>query len=450
MPELTPALLEQLQRQRWFGAKGHTLQGAELVDEVTVARGERTLELHYVELKFASTEPETYLLARSPNLPLVLDVLDRPWAASLLLRQVRRGSEQTTRAGGAFVFEASPRLEAVATNGAEPVRPLGVEQSNTSIRFGDSLLLKLFRRRQFGPHPDLEIGRALAAGTEFAHVPPLLGSLEYRDPAGRTAAAAILQAWVPNDGDGWTTTLRRLAAVAEGAAIAPAVEPLARLGTVTADLHLALASARGDDSFAPARISPGDVEEWRHALHRELQQAVVLLDESGAAVDLPSLLARARGLESLVGAEKIRHHGDYHLGQVLDRGGRDWTIVDFEGEPSRPLNARREQRSPLRDVAGMLRSIDYARHAALRAGPASAGAAAWLEHWYQAAREAFLGAYLRRIRGSRPTLLPADGPGVGRALAALELEKAAYELLYEARNRPEWLPIPLAALRGAA
>jgi trehalose synthase-fused probable maltokinase len=154
------------------------------------------------------------------------------------------------------------------------------------------------------------------------------------------------------------------------------------------------------------------------------------------------LAQRAEGLRALTGALKARHHGDYHLGQVLERDDGSFVIIDFEGEPSRPLAQRRQKRTPLRDVAGMLRSFDYARHAALHASPGASGDRA--VSWYAHSREVFLDEYLSVAR-QHPGLLPAD---VVAPLAALELEKAAYEVMYELNNRPDWLPIPLAAFTG--
>jgi maltose alpha-D-glucosyltransferase/alpha-amylase len=197
----------------------------------------------------------------------------------------------------------------------------------------------------------------------------------------------------------------------------------------------------------PEPIDAADVATWRDAIRSEVEQAALALERRHIQVDLGSMLHRADGITTLNAAQKVRHHGDYHLGQVLECEDGTFVIIDFEGEPSKPLDQRREKRSPLRDVAGMLRSFDYARNAALRAGDmADPMRVARAADWYVGVRHAFLDAYVSEVRANVPALLPTD---VDEALSALELEKAAYEVLYELNNRPDWLPIPLAALTTA-
>jgi trehalose synthase-fused probable maltokinase len=317
------------------------------------------------------------------------------------------------------------------------------EQSNTSIRYGDALILKLFRRLQFGPNPDVEIGWFLTEHSTFRGTPAVAGSLDYTSPQGAIASLALLQVFEPNRGDAWTTTLDRLRLVLEGADPTESVDSIGRLGVTTAEMHLALAA--GDGDFAAEPISASDVVAWRAAIHEEVEAAAHALAARGITVDAQALLQRADGIRGLIGAEKARHHGDYHLGQILEREDGSFVVIDFEGEPAKPLAVRREKRSPLRDVAGLLRSLDYARNAALRSGDvADATRLRRAAGWYNTAREAFLGTYDEAVRRGRPSLRPDD---LAAPLAALELEKAAYEVLYELNNRPDWLPIPLAALR---
>jgi trehalose synthase-fused probable maltokinase len=219
---------------------------------------------------------------------------------------------------------------------------------------------------------------------------------------------------------------------------------MARLGRTTAELHLALASGTGDFSAEP--IAESDVAAWRRAVEDEVRLATEALARQAIQVDTAALLRRADGLAGLTGALKTRHHGDYHLGQVLEREDGSFVIIDFEGEPAKPLALRREKRSPLRDVAGMLRSFDYARHTALRsADRTDATRIAAASEWYAAVRDAFLATYVRTVKAGSTSLLPRE---IEAPLTALELEKAAYEVLYELNNRPDWLPIPLAALSG--
>jgi trehalose synthase-fused probable maltokinase len=336
------------------------------------------------------------------------------------------------------VFRPTHVFHAIPPHTLEPVRLLQAEQSNTSLRFGEALILKLFRRLQFGANPEVEIGWFLTEQTTFDGTPPMAGSLSYLDPSGEEAALGLLQRFEPNRGDAWTTTLARVASVLEGAEVASTLPSIRRLGATTAELHVALAS--GTDDFGPETITARDVEVWRQSLDAELDDVAHALAAHHVRLDADLLRERAAGLSALEGSLKTRHHGDYHLGQVLERDDGAYVIIDFEGEPSRPLAQRREKRTPLRDVAGMLRSFDYARNAAVRSSSRSDAARA-AGNWYQAAREAFLEAYLAVARG-RPRLLPGD---IGAPLAALELEKAAYEVMYELNNRPDWLPIPLAA-----
>jgi trehalose synthase-fused probable maltokinase len=428
-------LLDELQRARWFGGKSRTIDQTRVVDRARwpdrpgAGQG---LDVRLVEVRYAAGPPETYVL---------VEHLEDPSVARMLLRQFH-GATVPTEAGGSLVFQPGRALAGVTDEMAEPPSPMRAEQSNTSIRFGDALILKLFRRLQFGPHPDVEVGRFLTERSHFSGTPAVAGSLDYRSPAGEIASIALLQRFVANRGDAWTTMLRRLDAVLDGADIASAVEPIARLGQTTAEMHLALASGSGDFSADP--IESADLEGWHQAISDEVLAASAALNQRQIAVDTPDLLRRAGGIASLAGGLKARHHGDYHLGQVLERDDGGFVIIDFEGEPSKPLAQRREKHSPLRDVAGMLRSLDYARHAALRARDrVDPRQAERLGDWHAAARQSFLSRHRDTIRSAMPALLPQPASG---ALAALELQKAAYEVLYELNNRPDWLPIPLAAL----
>jgi maltose alpha-D-glucosyltransferase / alpha-amylase len=418
---------EVLREARWFGGKSRAIADTRVVDS---ARWLDEGLVYLVEVTYASGTPETYVLA---------DRLDDENVARAILGRFQ-GDTLPTEKGGRLVFRPTHVLNAIRPERLEPVTPLRGEQSNTSIRFGDALILKLFRRLQFGPNPDVEIGWFLTEHTSFAGTPPVAGSLSYIGPNGDEASLALLQQFEPNRGDAWTTTLARLCPVLDGASSVESLQAVRRLGATTAELHVALAS--GDGEFTPELISGADVDGWLVALEVELRVTADALSARGVDVDLEALAERAAGLRGLEGALKTRHHGDYHLGQVLERDDGAFVIIDFEGEPSRALAQRRQKRSPLRDVAGMLRSFDYARVAALRAGeaddPARIEAA---QAWYTAVRQAFLTEYLSVAR-LRADLLPED---VDAPLAALELEKAAYEVLYELNNRPDWLPIPLAA-----
>ena len=423
-------MIEQLRTARWFGGKSRAIRETRVLDRATWLDG---VSVCLVEVQYERGSPETYVLAER---------FDEPSVARGLLERFAGASLETER-GGSLEFRPTHLFRTIPVDRLSEVAALRGEQSNTSVRFDDQLILKLFRRLQFGPNPDVEVGWFLTEHSDFRGTPAVMGSLAYIDPQGREASLALLQRFEPNRGDAWTTTLQRLRTVLEGGDPAESVGAMARLGQTTGDLHLALASGTGD--FAAEPISDIDIGDWRQAIHDEVQLAAEGLAKRDIQVDGAALLKRADGISGLKGALKTRHHGDYHLGQVLERGDGSFVIIDFEGEPAKPLAVRREKRSPLRDVAGMLRSFDYARHAALRARDASdAGRLRAAAAWYSAVREAFLSAYFETVNRAAPSLLPSD---VDAPLAALELEKAAYEVLYELNNRPDWLPIPLAALR---
>jgi maltose alpha-D-glucosyltransferase/alpha-amylase len=257
-------------------------------------------------------------------------------------------------------------------------------------------------------------------------------------------------------GDGWEEVLRLLQ---EPDAAGDSVPR--RLGEITAQLHMALSSSPWDPAFAPEPITADDIARWTAATTNALESVAHDLRAKRSEVDsetrdlietflalVPRLALQATGYERLRGRAKTRVHGDYHLGQTLCTTTGDFIIVDFEGEPQRPIEERRAKTSPLKDVAGMLRSFSYARSVAERTAEAQGshhGAAALIA-WERAARRAFLGAYLAVSRQGHATYLPASDDDVRQALGAWELDKALYEIRYELNNRPDWLRVPLAAV----
>jgi maltokinase len=312
------------------------------------------------------------------------------------------------------------------------VRPVGGEQSNSSIVFGETLILKAFRRLEPGVNPELEMLRFLS-GREFPHIAPLVGWYEYE---GRLMDVTLgtLQEYLAGARDGWELALEDLEAFV----------PLARdLGIVTGDMHTVLGSAPTDPDFAPEEPSMENLSLLTATIDEEIERVFVDLDEGDervAPIAGRGQDARER-LQTLshigAGGRLIRTHGDYHLGQTMlaDRG---WIILDFEGEPARPLPERRRKRSPLRDVAGMLRSFAYAASAveSQRGGEPP-------EAWEERARTAFLDGYFATVDR---TLLPPGQDATAKLLAVFELEKAVYELRYELNNRPDWVGIPVAGI----
>jgi maltose alpha-D-glucosyltransferase/alpha-amylase len=380
-----------------------------------------------------------------------------------------------------------------------PGRVGSAEQSNTSVLYGNKLILKLFRRLQPGENPDVEIGRFLTEVAHFPRIAPFLGEIAITPANGEKTTIAMLQGLVANQGDGWEWFLNQLASFFETVATAPtpmeiptasfmaamevpaelqrsaaaSLTAAALLGRRTAEMHLALATPTRDPAFTAEPFSAEDLNRDSLRIQDQITSALEALkakfttlpDEIvGEAALLLSLrrelLDRARNLAAGdAGGKRIRIHGDYHLGQTLRVAGEsgqgpsaagDFVLLDFEGEPARPIAERRRKQSPLRDVAGMIRSFSYAAQSALaqflvvRESSSEINLRAWARLWENGASAEFLRAYRTAIAGD-PTLLPP--PERTQALfTAYLLEKALYELLYELNNRPAWLRIPLAGI----
>ncbi|MBW3555675.1 MAG: phosphotransferase [Actinobacteria bacterium] len=311
------------------------------------------------------------------------------------------------------------------------VRPMGGEQSNSSIVFDDRLVLKVFRRIHDGANPDIEVTTALGR-TGFPHVAAPIATWERGD-----ASLGVVQPFLAGGTDGWLLALTSLRDLYGGDCIDPSVcggdfgAESKRLGNVTGQMHVALAEAFGRQA--------GDVEGWLSVMERQLDRV------GGGREWEPQarkVLARVRDLPD---SPAMRVHGDYHLGQVL-RTDAGWFVLDFEGEPARPLAERRQPSSPLKDVAGMIRSFDYAAAVALRERPEEERVThhEQARAWEQRNRRSFLDGYLA-IEGVAD-LMVGDGEEVLTALAAWELDKAIYELGYELAHRPDWVEIPEAAI----
>ena len=372
-------------------------------------------------------------------------------------------------------FSATRRFAELAGDAPEalPARRLALDSSNTTITFGDRLLMKAYRRLQPGMNPELEMGRFLTE-IAFPNIAPLAGALEYESEGGDTTTLVLLQGFVANQGDAWSYTLdylnRFLDDCRQGAAAvraagdnphAPYLLFAATLGRRTGELHRALAQTTGDPAFDPEPITAADAVEWLERIRMEvattferLEQALSQLPEPARSLAEQVLELRGTASARLAQVEtltpqamKTRYHGDYHLGQVLVARD-DVIIIDFEGEPSRSLAERRTKHSPLRDVVGMLRSFDYAAHAALRQATAdgTGDRTALMHHvnnWEQQSQAAFWQGYLDAARDSPG--YPAD-PDPTRLLDLFTLEKACYELRYELDNRPDWVAVPLGGL----
>jgi maltose alpha-D-glucosyltransferase / alpha-amylase len=408
-----------------------------------------------VEVEYADQSTETYSLPLRVDGDLRDALEDHDFRSALF--QLMSGGETRTGEHGGIIGQPGPGLGEIKES--PPSRAHAVEQSNSSIIYGDHIFLKLYRRLEHGMNPDAEILRFLSS-RGFAHTPPFAGSIEYRDAHGHACVLALATGLVRNNGDAWSFTLGELkrwfdallAGDEPGAAVieAETLTRVAQLGARTGELHLALATETAEPDFAAEPLSPPDFSALTESILASAKQVLRLITTrlatlpsparelaKGFAALEPALLARARFLTTPLTAAKTRTHGDYHLGQVLETGG-DFVIIDFEGEPLRSLATRREKRSPFRDVAGMLRSFDYAAHAALEAHATLSAQAA---RWSAKAQRTFLEAWLATTNGA--VFRAAARADEDRLLDAFLLEKALYEVVYEINNRPTWLPIPL-------
>ena len=442
--------------RRWFAAKTRGIGALAVLDWATLTPdGPLVLVLlevdddrYYLPVAVTREAEPGRVIARLGDDAVVVDAHEDPRFGRRLLAAIASSRSISGRAGH-FHFRPTPSWVFPADPDAQPVRPLSAEQSNTSVVIGADLVLKSLRRPQPGINPDLEITRFLTTRTRFRQVPRLAGWLEY-DGADGPATLGVLQEFVDNAGDGWThviATLKRPAGALEPGLI----EDVRRLGAITAGLHAALASDPSDPDFRPEPITREDIERWARAVIRDLEAgdlARALAESLALRGYTPRTVARVLAmLEPLTRTVKIRGHGDYHLGQVLKtRDG--FVIIDFEGEPARPVVERRVKHTALRDVAGMLRSLDYAAHAVAFGRPEAERpeALATLAAWEARARRAFLDGYRAAAAEGPVPLVPPSEAALLEACAAFELEKACYELRYELNNRPDWAAIPLAGI----
>jgi maltose alpha-D-glucosyltransferase/alpha-amylase len=469
-------LPDWLESRRWFADKGRGISEVAIEDALVERVGFDWVALSAARVAFVDGRTARYLLplalTESPGSAEVIataatgvasgalvDATEKPWFGGWLLDQFVAATEL---ARGAWVFVAHPAADAAITAARNsPTTAVRAEQSNSSLRFGDILIVKLFRRLQPGVNPDEEVLRALA-DVNFDRVPRYVGSVTWRSGDGATYAVALAQGFVPNIGDGWTWMLQRLAGVATGV-IDPGTDGFAAeraLGQGTGELHGALGAVQ-QPGFAPETTDGAAIDADTRRTRAAIEESIRLLQERRrhlpdylgsrlpeAIAGLRSLAEHAEGYRAELNTQRIRVHGDYHLGQTLRTPDEDWAIIDFEGEPARSVEERRQPTSVLKDVAGMLRSFAYARGAAERAVDVAFDRAARsrLAAWEVGARRAFLEAYRQALMVTAMRFVPEDDEAFARALAAWELDKALYEVAYEARNRPDWLELPLRSL----
>jgi maltokinase len=440
------SLREWIQRQRWYASKSRSVTGIEIVESATL-RDQPLLVLALVQTRFATGTHELYQMplglrpageVAAPDAIAhtddwaVYDALGEPSGARELLRRVATTDEIET-ADGKFSFS---RTDGLTTSADEArVRLMGVEQSNSSIVFDDELVLKVFRKLEPGVNPELEMLRFLTEH-QFPNIAPLQGWYEY-DGTALATTLGVAQAFLAHARGGWELALEEIGPDPDGF-----LERLGSLGTVTAAMHNVLASDARDPAFSPEEPSQEALSLLTATVDEDIERIFVRLPDddrlapiTGRGQDVRERLA-ARAQIGIAG-RVIRTHGDYHLGQTLYTP-RGWVIIDFEGEPARPLYERRQKRSPLRDVASMLRSFAYVTSAAqmLRSEQVPAD-------FEQRARSEFLAHYVAEVDA---TLLPAGEAAIANLLSIYELEKAIYELRYELDNRPDWISIPVAGI----
>jgi maltose alpha-D-glucosyltransferase/alpha-amylase len=488
-------LPEFIADRRWYAAKGEPIKRVALDDHIEWQQGTHSWLVALAQVERASGDPQTYflplMLAWEPDdertaalLPLAVAKVRQQAKVGLmadafadeafcraLVRAIGAAAEVKTSGGklkftpaAAFARLAGDRIDALL------VGLPSAQSSNTVVALGDKLFLKAYRRLQTGVNPEAEIGRYLTDVARFSNSVPMAGTIDYVADDGQVMTLALLQGYVENQGDGWTTTLNylerfleQMPAAAEPSAVTSSVHggylALVRvLGVRTGELHAALAKPSADPAFYSVPVTPADVTGWAKSAKAAATAALDRLQERAATLPAATradvsrvLAARETILASFdkhaadgAGGVRMRIHGDYHLGQVLVVQN-DFVITDFEGEPARTLAERREKQSPMKDVAGMLRSFDYVLSSALlRSEGASAETQALRERlgaeWLQQTVQTFIEGYDQAVEAARLPGAKAHGRGL---LQLFLLEKAMYELSYESENRPDWLRVPL-------
>jgi len=495
-------LVPYLRARRWFAARNEAISDVRVAMIAPWKTGAATWSITFMRADLADGSCQRYFV------PLALDWESRThdplekYGASVVARVRHRDrvgvfyaafadpaftrglaramgtNSEVALGAGKLRFSATSLYAAHAASiDAEEVRVPTVEQSNTAVFFGNKLFLKGYRRMREGVNPELELGRFLTEVAAFPHIAPVLGAVEYLEGDDEPVTLAVLQKFVENQGDLWELTLQHLGRMlvlpqpkaAQGAGAAEAAEAaatdfhlgrMALLGRRVGELHRALAARTGDPAFDPEPITARDVAAWKAAIEGELDASFKALEaalptlKDAARADAARLAGRRERLRARIraaalpeGVAKTRFHGDLHLAQILVAQD-DFVIVDFEGEPGRPVAERRAKSSVLRDVAGMLRSFGYAAHAARLkrepGAPPTDAALATVAEWQRGATHHFREGYLKATAGLGS--VPADPAAFQATLDLFLIEKALYELRYELAQRPDWVAIPLHGL----
>lgn len=494
----TEVLPAYLRNQRWFAAKGEKLQGVSVIQQAiwtreghswlvavtevdTGANGKQRyflpLTLRWGESEDAASTLGPCILSRvrqQSRIGILCDAFGESAFSAALVHAMDEGSRFAI-SGGQLHFTATAAYKSVVRElpADLEVRRPAHESSNTALILGERLFLKAYRRIRAGISPEWEMGRFLTEVSPFPHITPVYGALEYQADDGERSTLALLQGYVDNQGDAWSHTIGYAQRFLQRRLVSPYSSPVSgemdeaaatetllmnKLGQRTGELHRALSMSTNDPAFNPEPVTPEDLHQWTARLEAELGETLRLLQSTSAMDEPTRALAqqftdRAHDFTSRIHtllpdqltALKTRHHGDYHLGQVLV-AQNDVIITDFEGEPARSLDERRAKHTALRDVAGMLRSLNYAAHVALRTVTAERPddfkiAEPFAQEWEQRAAQTFLSSYVAAVGDCG--VYPA-APGAGATVINfMALAKALYEVRYELNNRPDWVHIPL-------
>ena len=499
-------LPDYLRTCRWFGGKARTIRELKILEQVPISSEAGAPRFWFLEVSYLEGATETYALpvqiARgkeahglsrgaaqaviaqfdSPEKTILYDAVWDPHFRSTLFRVIQESSRSKGKTGELAGTTSSAFSKHVDGTPASS-HVVNAEQSNSSMLFDNKYFLKLYRKLEDGTNPDVELTRFLSERCNFAHVPAFLGAIEYRRARGEPGVICLLQAAVPNEGDAWTMTLDAVGRYYEvvlgrkadlqdaKAPPGPLLEELiggvyperARLlARRTGEMHLALASEPDEKAFVPepsnAMAQRSVYQSMRALLRRnfellgkklgDLPETFRAEAEDVLATEAQILDHEKRLLDRRSAAVKIRIHGDFHLGQALYTG-KDFVVLDFEGEPARALSERKLKRSALRDVAGMMRSFQYAAYSALWQPRMRTEDVPFLERWadlwYRHMSSAFLQSYLETTAGA--AFVPQNEADLQILLEAYLLDKAVYEIGYELNNRPTWVVIPVRGIK---
>ncbi|CDZ57322.1 Maltose alpha-D-glucosyltransferase [Neorhizobium galegae bv. orientalis] len=492
--EVLPAYLG---KRRWFGAKGEILNGASLVSATAIPFANNILlgeleaevdgrkDTYLLPLAVSWDDAQPTALAQQLALARIrqgrrVGFLTDGFAMEGLARGVMRGlRERSVISGraGTLEFIGTESLDGLTVNDEMAVRWLSAEQSNSSLILGDLAMVKLIRHVFPGVHPEVEMTRYLT-NVGYQNTAQLLGEVVRTAPEGNRYTLIIVQSAIRNQGDAWNWMLSNLRRAIDEIVVTglegevvdehfkPLVNLVATIGKRLGELHVALAQATDDPDFQPVRATAADAKKWREAVTGQVSHSLAILEktvqglDSDIAIEAKALLDRRDDLLGLAthlasavkGTLMTRNHGDFHLGQILVAEG-DAYIIDFEGEPTRDLTERRAKTNPLRDVAGLLRSLSYLAASAdldreIVSEVDDARHRELVARFIEMAEPAFLDAYFEATENSEALRIPQEART--RILDLFLLEKAAYEIAYEVRSRPHWLPLPLAGFSAIA